>query len=80
VKIVVTLEKGGQVLAQSELEIDDPKYVKRRTGQALKQFYAEHPDLTLFEEGVCLKLEKVPSQTRRKRPTLRRKFESWSHN
>jgi hypothetical protein len=80
VKIVVKLEKGGQVLAQSELEIGNPKYLKRRTGQALKQFYAEHPDLPLLEEGVCLKFENAPSQTRRRRPLLRRKFESWSHN
>jgi hypothetical protein len=79
VKIVVKLEKAGQVIAQSELEIDNPKYLKRRTGKAFMQFYKDLPDQSLFEEGVCLKFEKTPGRSRRRSTALRRRFESWSH-
>ena len=65
-KIVVTLEKAGQILAQSELKIDNPRYLKRRTGKAFRQFHKEHPYVSLFEEGVFLKFEKVPTQARRR--------------
>ena len=77
VKIVVTLEKEGQVLAQSELKIDNPRYLKRRTGKAFRQFHKENPHVSLFEEGVFLKFEKVPTQPRRKR-TIRRKVWKFS--
>ena len=76
-KIVVTLEKAGQVLAQSELNIDNPRYLKRRTGKAFRQFHKEHPHVSLFEEGVFLKFEKVPTLPRRKRQ-IRRKVWKFS--
>jgi hypothetical protein len=79
VKIVVKLEKAGQVLAQSELKVDNPKYLKRRTGKAFMQLYKDHPDLSLFEEGVYLRFEQLPVQTSRKRSVLRRKSEFLSH-
>jgi hypothetical protein len=80
VKIVVKLEKAGQVLAQSELAIDNPKYLWRRTVKAFTQFHEDHPDLSLFEKGACLKFEKAPTQAPRKRTILRRKVASWNRS
>jgi hypothetical protein len=59
VKIVAKLEKNGQVLAQSELEVHNPEKLQKRTGSAFKQFRKDHPEVSLLDPGVSLKFEKV---------------------
>jgi hypothetical protein len=58
-KIVAQVEKAGQVLAQSEFDAGTTKDPMKKIGKAIKVLRKEHPNLSLFDQGVCLKFIKA---------------------
>jgi len=58
-KIVVKLEKAGQVIAQTEFDAGDSKNIQKKAGRAFKVFREEHPDLSLLDEDMCIKFSKA---------------------
>jgi hypothetical protein len=58
-KVVVRLEKAGEVLAQHELEVHNPDKFEKRAATAFKRLRQDHPELSLFGEGIYVKFDKV---------------------
>jgi hypothetical protein len=58
-KIVVKLERAGEVVAKTEFEAGDSKDILKKAGQAFKAFRREHPNVSLLEEDVCLRFGKA---------------------
>ncbi|MGZ5402750.1 MAG: hypothetical protein ACXWDA_06345 [Aeromicrobium sp.] len=58
-KIVVTAEKSGQVLAKSEFDAGKPADPAREVRRALKTFHKEHPEVSLFDDDIRFKFDKA---------------------
>jgi hypothetical protein len=58
-KVVLKVEKSGQVIAQSEFEVNKEKGLLKGSRKAFAQLQEEHPDLGLFDNDVRIKFEKI---------------------
>ena len=58
-KVLVTLEKAGQVFASAEVPVHNPDKLLQRAHKALKHLCKAHPDLPLFDRDASLKFEKA---------------------
>jgi hypothetical protein len=58
VRIVVKAERSGQVIAQTEVEVKKEGDLIKQSRKAFNQFRKEHPDLSLFDDNVCIKFAK----------------------
>lgn len=58
-KVVVKLEKGGKVVAQSEVKMDNPDNADKRAGKAFKILRQQDIEVSLFDEDVCVKFSKT---------------------
>jgi hypothetical protein len=51
-KVVVKLEKGGKVVAQSELKMDNPDNADKRAGKAFKILRQQDIEVSLFDASL----------------------------
>ena len=57
--IIVKVHKAGELVTQSELELEGNQDPDEGVRKAFKRFLKEHPDTPLLDEDVTLKFEKV---------------------
>jgi hypothetical protein len=56
-KIVVKVEKAGQVVGQTMFDVGKVREPMKQAGKAFKAFRKEHPTVSLLDNDVRLKFE-----------------------